>query len=118
MDVKAKILKVKQLTTRLYELLSTASGTDASSANTTNLKLATTELNKLYKSQPVLSPLLEIALSTSPEGIRQLAAVEARKRIEKPKVKVWQKTAPPQRTLIKVSLLRFCNILFNLKVML
>ncbi|ORZ40457.1 armadillo-type protein [Catenaria anguillulae PL171] len=68
-----------QFTSQLYELLrTTATGTDTSA-----LRSATSTLNKKFYNTPACVPaLLSIACEAADAGVRQLAAVEARKRCE------------------------------------
>lgn len=64
----------QQLANHLHQLLSIAAGTAGPSTTTDQLKKVTTELQSIYKNQLVVPPLVEIALSSGDEQVRQLGA--------------------------------------------
>jgi len=101
-----------QLATRIHNLLSIVSGVGGS-ANTNNLKKASTELNSIYKQNKssALICLLEISLTSPQDAIRQLAAVESRKRVENTKSKPWESISPPTRTIYKVRFFQLFKVL-------
>ncbi|KAI8455660.1 karyopherin Kap123 [Phakopsora pachyrhizi] len=69
--------------------------------------LATLALNQqFYKSPAAIPGLFEILSTSSNPAVRQLAAVELRKRISAAKLKHWRRLDMPIRTAIKARLLQ------------
>ncbi|WWC73041.1 uncharacterized protein I206_107006 [Kwoniella pini CBS 10737] len=74
--------------------------------DTNVIKAATTQLNtQFYKSPQCIPALYEIAATTDNQSIRQLAAVELRKRISSGDGRQWKKNPQELREQIKSSLL-------------
>ncbi|WWC98049.1 hypothetical protein V866_004938 [Kwoniella sp. B9012] len=80
---------------------------EATIAPDTNvIKAATTQLNtQFYKNPQCIPALYEIAATTDNQSIRQLAAVELRKRISSGDGRQWKKNPQQLREQIKASLL-------------
>ncbi|WVW79439.1 hypothetical protein I302_101408 [Kwoniella bestiolae CBS 10118] len=80
---------------------------EATIAPDTNvIKAATTQLNtQFYKNPQCIPALYEIAATTDNQSIRQLAAVELRKRISSGDGRQWKKNPQQLREQIKSSLL-------------
>lgn len=68
---------------------------------------ATKALNERFFKSPLAVPgLYEILSSSDNAAVRQLAAVELRKRVRAAKQKHWKKLAPPTKNTIKAGLLQ------------
>ncbi|WVQ81301.1 hypothetical protein IAT38_003424 [Cryptococcus sp. DSM 104549] len=80
---------------------------EATIAPDTNIiKAATTQLNtQFYKSPECIPALYEVSCTSEQVPIRQLAAVELRKRISSNDGRLWKKNPEPLRNQIKESLL-------------
>ncbi|WRT69118.1 uncharacterized protein IL334_006102 [Kwoniella shivajii] len=80
---------------------------EATIAPDTNIiKAATTQLNtQYYKSPQCIPALYEVAATTENQSIRQLAAVELRKRISSGDGRQWKKNPQELREQMKASLL-------------
>ncbi|KNE55396.1 hypothetical protein AMAG_01292 [Allomyces macrogynus ATCC 38327] len=80
--------------TQLYQLLSTT----AAATDSETLRQATTTLNKqFYSNAQCLPALIRIAAEAADAPLRQLAAVEARKRVDK----FWLETPPDVRAQLQ-----------------
>ncbi|KAH8081339.1 ARM repeat-containing protein [Cristinia sonorae] len=79
---------------------------EQSTANdTVQLKAATAQLNQEYYKNPLCITALATIIASSPnQAIRQLAAVEMRKRVVQNKGDLWLKAAPAAREEIKARL--------------
>ncbi|WWD21319.1 hypothetical protein CI109_105803 [Kwoniella shandongensis] len=75
--------------------------------DTNIIKQATTQLNtQFYKNPTCIPALYEIAATTENQAIRQLAAVELRKRISYNDGRMWKKNPPQLREQLKESVLQ------------
>lgn len=76
--------------------------TQLTSSDTVALKAATAQLNKDYYKSPACIPALSSILASAPEdAVRQLAAVELRKRIAQKSGELWINVAQSERDEIK-----------------
>ncbi|KAA1475582.1 ARM repeat-containing protein [Dentipellis sp. KUC8613] len=77
-----------------------------STANdTVQLKAATAQLNREYYKNPACIPALASIIASSPEvAVRQLAAVEMRKRVSQSSGDLWTQTPQNEREQIKAKL--------------
>ncbi|KAJ3520507.1 hypothetical protein NM688_g9152 [Phlebia brevispora] len=83
--------------TSLHELLVASTSND-----TVQLKAATAQLNKEYYKKPEIIPALATIIASSPEqAVRQLAAVELRKRVSSQTGDLWLQVPVEQRNEIK-----------------
>ncbi|EIW66019.1 importin beta-4 subunit [Tremella mesenterica] len=90
-----------QFMQNLHQLLEASLVTD-----TNVVKRATAQLNtQFYKKAHCIPALYEISATSQNQGVRQLAAVELRKRISAGDGKLWKKINPTLRNQIKESLL-------------
>ncbi|KAI0070029.1 ARM repeat-containing protein [Panus rudis PR-1116 ss-1] len=84
----------------LHQLLVQSTAND-----TVQLKAATATLNKEYYKNPACIPALASILASSPEqAVRQLAAVELRKRIAQNAGELWIQVSQDERNQIKAKL--------------
>ncbi|THH27563.1 hypothetical protein EUX98_g6632 [Antrodiella citrinella] len=84
----------------LHALLQQSTAND-----TVQLKAATSQLNKDYYKNPACIPALAQIVAISPEqGVRQLAAVELRKRVSQNSGDLWTQVGEPEREQIKAKL--------------
>ncbi|KAI0060253.1 ARM repeat-containing protein [Artomyces pyxidatus] len=75
------------------------------SNDTVRLKAATAQLNKEFYKNPACVPALAKIIASSPEiAVRQLAAVEMRKRVAQNSGDLWTQTAQGDREQIKTQL--------------
>ncbi|WVR09018.1 hypothetical protein IAU60_006078 [Kwoniella sp. DSM 27419] len=75
--------------------------------DTNVIKAATTQLNtQFYKNPTCIPALYEVACTSDNQAIRQLAAVELRKRISSGDGRMWKKNPQQLREQIKASLLQ------------
>ncbi|KZS87926.1 ARM repeat-containing protein [Sistotremastrum niveocremeum HHB9708] len=78
----------------------------STSPDTVAIKAATTTLNKQFWKNPQCIPALTSIIQSSPEQpVRQLAAVELRKRINASKLNLWAEVSQADREQIKSTLL-------------
>ncbi|EKM50327.1 uncharacterized protein PHACADRAFT_178877 [Phanerochaete carnosa HHB-10118-sp] len=74
----------------------------STSPDTIQLKAATSQLNKEFYKNPTCIPALATIIASSPEqSVRQLAAVELRKRISQNSGDMWLQVNAPEREQIK-----------------
>ncbi|KZS99884.1 ARM repeat-containing protein [Laetiporus sulphureus 93-53] len=77
----------------------------STSNNTLQLKAATAQLNREYYGSPACIPALAQIIASSPDqAVRQLAAVELRKRVLKDSGGNWIQLSPEDRAQIKAKL--------------
>ncbi|KAJ3571829.1 hypothetical protein NP233_g3504 [Leucocoprinus birnbaumii] len=85
---------------RLHDLL-----VQSTSNDTNQLKAATAQLNQEFYKNPACIPALAAILATSPEqAVKQLAAVEMRKRVSQKSGALWALLSKVQRDEIKAKL--------------
>ncbi|TCD64614.1 hypothetical protein EIP91_003848 [Steccherinum ochraceum] len=76
--------------------------TQSTANDTVQLKAATAQLNREYYKNPACIPaLVQIVASSPDQSVRQLAAVELRKRVAQNSGDLWTQVAPPEREEIK-----------------
>ncbi|KAF5362127.1 hypothetical protein D9756_002481 [Leucocoprinus leucothites] len=88
---------------RLHDLL-----VQSTSNDTNQLKAATAQLNQEFYKNPACIPALAAILATSPQqAVKQLAAVEMRKRVSQKSGALWTLLSKVQRDEIKAKLPEF-----------